>query len=310
MTTRAEVLADSIGAFPGSLSRLVTLRLTFPRFILAELNTHRMLSRNSASSRAIPTEIFIERVRTDPFIPTTFNQRVKGMGVGEEMTEGDAATSRTAWLRAAEAAADEAETLMRIGLDKSRANRLLEPFLWHTAIVSSTEWDNFFALRDHEAAQPEFRVLAQAMRRAIKESKPRKLTRGGWHTPFVTEQQEMNWTVAFQKRVSAGLCARVSYDRSDAETPEASADRADKLQVAGHLSPFEHVARPFTTEEWELVADAQEKARIKAIMAGEVLGEHLLRQMEFCGNYRGWVQMRKGFPHEYDFGQVVKGEQE
>jgi hypothetical protein len=78
-----KVLADSIyGLSSGQTARITTMQVTFPRFILAEINTHRAFSRNSASSRAIPTEKIIEQVVTNPFIPETFNRRVKGMGVG------------------------------------------------------------------------------------------------------------------------------------------------------------------------------------------------------------------------------------
>lgn len=54
------MLADSIA----SGVRLTTLQVTMPRIVLAEFNTHRMLSRNSASSRAIPVEKRIAQVRS------------------------------------------------------------------------------------------------------------------------------------------------------------------------------------------------------------------------------------------------------
>ena len=47
----AKVIADSVS--PKGI-RLVTIECQFPRFILAQVNTHRVFSRNSASSRAIP----------------------------------------------------------------------------------------------------------------------------------------------------------------------------------------------------------------------------------------------------------------
>ena len=49
----AKIVADSINP---QGDRITTYLLTFPRFILAELNTHRVFSKNSASSRAIPFE--------------------------------------------------------------------------------------------------------------------------------------------------------------------------------------------------------------------------------------------------------------
>ena len=97
MSYHAEILADSIA----NDVRLTTVMATFPRFILAEINTHRVFSRNSASSRAIPTERLIERVMDNPFVPATFNKRVKGMGVGSPLDESQQAEARHRWLRAA-----------------------------------------------------------------------------------------------------------------------------------------------------------------------------------------------------------------
>ena len=64
MAFAAKILADSINTHD---TRLITFEVTFPRCILAEFNTHRVLSRNSASSRAIPVEKQIAKVLADPF---------------------------------------------------------------------------------------------------------------------------------------------------------------------------------------------------------------------------------------------------
>lgn len=273
----AKVLADSIS--PGGV-RLMTVEVTFPRFILAEVNTHRVFSRNSASSRAIPTERIIERVEKEPFIPATFNYRVKGMGVGEAVTVEQQAQSESEWLYARNAAVAHAKRLMEIGVDKSRVNRLLEPFMWHTAIISSTEWDNFFALRDHEAAQPEFRILAGLMLDCMRASDPRAMVDEWWHLPLVTEEEynncvygKVNWE--YMAMVSAGRCARVSFDRAhEYEHPAESHGRAQKLKESGHMSPFEHPAKP-----WSRNLDT--------------------------GNFYGWRQLRKTIAGEDNFGVVT-----
>jgi len=289
MSYSARILADSMS--PDGV-RLTTFEVVFPRFILAEFNTHRMLSRNSASSRAIPTEKLIERVRENPFVPETFNRRVKGMGVGEALDTEAAKDARMVWLNAAEAAAICAESLMEIGIDKSRANRLIEPFMWHTAIVSATEWDNFWGLRDHPAAQPEMQITARLMREVYDASFPQVLDYGWWHLPLVTPD-ELNWlctvrsgneadtireTVEQFKKVSASRCARVSFDKhTDTEPLADTIARAERLMnsVPAHLSPFEHVARPQQPSD-----------------LGPVQGVH------FWGNFRGWVQMRREIPNE------------
>lgn len=314
MSYDVRILADSVS--PDGV-RLTTMQLTYPRFIHSELMTHRMFSRNAASSRAIPTEKNIERVRVAPFVPETFNRRVKGMGVGDALDDKAAADARFTWLTAAAAAADQAEKLNEIGIDKSRANRLLEPFLWMTTIVSATEWSNFFALRDHPAAQPEFQILARKMRTAMDfASTPVPLEEGYWHLPLVTEEELADLCehrrVASEKTgeirkefdamvealaqslamVSAGRCARVSFDtHENFEQSNVSYQRAEKLMTSGHFSPFEHPARPATRSDvHQLGFDGNDP--------------YQTADNHFFANFRGWVQLRGTIPNESDFSKV------
>lgn len=310
MSYRAEILADSVS--PDGV-RLTTLQVTFPRFILAEVNTHRMLSRNSASSRAIPPEKQIERVRTNPFVPETFNKRVKGMGVGEAIDDQNAA--RVAWLDGRDGAVTAACQLLDLDCDKSRINRLLEPFLWHTAIISATEWSNFFALRDHPAAQPEFQITARLMKEAMADSDPREVAYGEWAVPLV-EQTEMtpshfggpDWE--YWPWVSAGRCAKVSYEtHTNHESSKVSYERAQTLGSVGHVSPHEHVARPFSQQEWIEVRALQEEYRIGCeSLPGWDFEQSYHDSLEFRGNLRGWVSLRKLIPHEDDFSKVLEAQ--
>lgn len=235
----AKILKDSIS--PDGV-RLTTFEITFPRFILAEFNTHRILSKNSASSRAIPTEKLIDRVLEQPFIPS-FNRRVTGMGVGGDLTLVEQLQAEALWLDGRDASVEIARKLLHI--DKSRVNRLLEPWMWHTVICTGTEWDNFFGLRTHEDAQPEFRVIAQMMEAFYTTHTPTECWSGEWHLPLVNYDEIDHDNYGFWLGVSAGRCARVSYDRhNDSEDPQTSWDRADRLLKSGHMSPFEHQATP------------------------------------------------------------------
>lgn len=271
-------------------TRLITIEVTIPRFILAEFNTHRRLSRNSASSRAIPTEQLIANVKADPFVPLKFNKRVKGMGVGAELSKQDMKISIDAWLWARDQAVKAAEILLNADVDKSRANRLLEPFMQHTIIASGTEWDNFFALRFHPKAQPEFNLCARVMLKAMLESTPQKLGHSNWHLPLV-DLDEVNEAHAYGNLswmsqhgisedwiwplISASRCARVSYDtHENSETVEKSLQRAEMLVTNGHLSPLEHVARPINNTGLN--------------------PDHGLP----VSNFDGWVQLRKLIPME------------
>lgn len=271
MTYAVKIIADSVDVHD---HRLTTLEVTFPRFILAEFNTHRMLSRNSASSRAIPVEKRIAAVEANPFVPEAFGLNQRGMQAGESLSDADAASARTEWLAAASWAVAGAKKLAALKVHKQTANRLLEPFLWHTCIVSATEWNNFFHLRDHPAAQPEFQKIARMMLLAIDGATPTVLKRDEWHLPYIThedladERFGHDWESICM--ISTARCARVSYLTHDGRRDlGADAMLGLKLMADGHMSPFEHPAK---------------------CHAG----------FEKHGNFIGWKQFRKFLPMEHD----------
>lgn len=273
MGYEAKILADSIS--PDGC-RLTTFEVTFPRIVLAEFNTHRMLSRNSASSRAIPVEKRIAAVEADPFVPEVFGKNQKGMQAGEAL-EGDAhEKSRETWLYAARLARQQATILNMLGVHKQLANRLLEPFSWHTVIVSATEWTNWDALRCSDKAQPEIRKPAEMMRELRLRNEPTLLRWGGWHRPLLPDEEELR-SLGFDEEflclVSIGRCARVSYLTHEGKrAPSADVALAQRLMKDGHMSPFEHVAEAYPVS-----------------------------REGFVGNFRGWKQYRKHIPNEHDF---------
>lgn len=141
----ATIVADSIS----NGNRITTMEVLFPRFILAELNTHRLFSRNSASSRAIPFNKMVKSVNENPFIPIAWQKDHKGMQGNEYVTDSlDIMKNTQAWLDAKYYAINQA-TLLNVGneVTKQLCNRLLEPFMWHKVLITATEWDNFFELR-------------------------------------------------------------------------------------------------------------------------------------------------------------------
>lgn len=140
----AKVIADSQNL---NGNRLTTLELVMPRYILAEFNTHRAFSRNSASSRAIRFENMIEKIRHDPFIPIAFQKDHAGMQGKEYFKGQDHIRLRNAWNDMRWKAVEEAEKFATLGVTKQLCNRPIEPYMWHTVLVSATEWDNFFELR-------------------------------------------------------------------------------------------------------------------------------------------------------------------
>lgn len=153
----AKIIADSISP---QGKRITTYLLTYPRFIHGELMTHRLFSRNSASSRAIPFEKMLKMVEEDPFIPIAWQKDHKGMQGTEYFTnervsnysidlDGNETTYQLEeeWLEAKNNAVEQAKNMNELGLTKQLCNRLLEPFMWHTVLLTATEFENFFKLR-------------------------------------------------------------------------------------------------------------------------------------------------------------------
>ena len=137
---------------------LITVLATFPRIILSEINTHRMLSKNTSSSRAIPFKKMVESVQNNPFIPIAWQKHHSGMQGNEYHTGkgnvGDInykARAERNWLRARDFAVEQAKYLYEDSLvTKQLCNRLLEPFMWTTMLITGSKegWDNFFELRN------------------------------------------------------------------------------------------------------------------------------------------------------------------
>lgn len=254
----ARVLTDSVSS---AGVRLTTMEVRFPRFVLSEFNTHRNFSRNSASSRAVPTNKMIERVLQNPAVPVEWGLNKPGMSASEALAATQAEEAKAEWLRARDSAVEHVRHLQQFNVHKQVINRLLEPFMWHTVIVTATEWENFFSLRCAPNAQPEIRVAAELMRDALAASNPRPVALGEWHLPLV-QDDEFHLPIEELKSVSAARCARVSYLTHEGKRDIAKdVALCDRLLNDQHLSPFEHVATPLPTDA-------------------------------FDANFRGWRQMR------------------
>ncbi|QCQ59084.1 thymidylate synthase [Rheinheimera phage Barba5S] len=240
---------------------LITLELEFHRFILSELNTHRSFSRNAQSSRAVPIEKMIEQVRTNPAMPVHWGKNQRGMVAEQEHNEkvltgegnGFLYSREDGWRYAALEVADIAEDYAAAGYHKQIVNRLLEPFMRTKGVVTATKdaYEAFFKLRCHKDAQPEIKLLAERMQKAIAESKPRNLYYGEYHLPYFNLTNLKEIGVRGAVKISSSCSAQVSYRRLDD-----SLDKAYKvydmlnLPVDGdypedppHFSPTEHIAK-------------------------------------------------------------------
>lgn len=242
MSTSVQVLADSLAPCG---KRLTTVLCRYPRIIHAQLLTHRMLSRNSASSRAVPTAKAIAAVEADPFVPSVFGENRPGMSAGQAV--GDQEVARTLWLSACRNACRNARALATLGVAKQWANRILEPFSHIETLISATDWENFFRLRCADDAQPEFQELACRVRDSIVESVPARKESGGVHAPF-SRTEDFDLSPEDRLDVWVSRCARLSYLSHDGgHSAEANVRLARRLRLAGHWSPFEHVAFAMST---------------------------------------------------------------
>jgi len=145
-TIKAELVAHSKNE---QGDELISVLATFPRIILAEVNTHRMLSKNTSSSRAIPFNKMVESVKNDTFIPIAWQKSHSGMQGTEYFDDGNVESLIQDWLRARDQAISSATFLTETGATKQLANRLLEPFMWTTMLITGSRegWENFFNLR-------------------------------------------------------------------------------------------------------------------------------------------------------------------
>jgi thymidylate synthase ThyX len=323
MAFGARILADSISE---AGARLTTFEVTIPRIVLAEFNTHRMLSRNSASSRAIPVDKMISLVVDDPYIPTHWGRNQRGMQAGEEVSAPVQFDCELDWLQARNCAVQQARILLERGIHKQITNRLLEPFLWHTVIVTATEWDNFFHLRNHPDAHPDIQVPAAMMQELLENNEPQWLDYGQWHLPLIqpdewhffryrepdrADLKPTSWDEAV--KISVGRCARVSYLTHDGKRdPQADIELYERLLKSGHMSPFEHVGRPAEPDDWKVPGRdgllssqrGQRCIRYAPDLVVKDVGDGpyawLAPELQWHGNFRGWVQHRKLISGEAD----------
>lgn len=262
--------------------RLITFHLCYWRPIHSEVMTHRKFSRNARSSRAVPNRVLL---REHIFEPLVWGANNPGMQSHSELTGWRKWLARTTWRTLARITRVGVRIMNFAGLHKQWSNRPLEWFGFIDVLITSTDWANWFALRDHAAAQPEIRHLAQQMKRAMDVSNPTLLKSGEWHLPYVTPRERAEMALEDQIKLSVARCARISYTPFDGEgNLIAELRRYRRLIVDSpvHASPAEHQATP------------DERLRFE--------GEHMWAHPSEHGNLTGWRQYRKLLPNEWVSG--------
>ena len=283
MTISASIVADSISREGW---RITTFLLRYPRFIHAELMTHRVFSRNASSSRAIPVKKLISDIRKDPAMFEFWGRNQKGMQASSELEGFALHFVQWLWLAGMWIMTTLALLADKAGAHKQTVNRMVEPWSHITVVVTSTDYGNWFALRDHPDAQPEIMWLARYMQEAYNHNRPKLLLPGEWHLPFVEKDDkrvltEDEWQYLI--KVSVARCARTSYKTHDNRETTYAEDAAlfkrliDRTPL--HASPAEHQATPDTQRGPD---DIEPRP----------IWNHGWQH----GNFVGWRQFRKTLP--------------
>ena len=264
----AKVIADSIN--PDTGKRITTLAIKIPRIILSEHNTHRSLSRNFSSSRAIPAKKLRKEAWEHPFVPIYWGANKSGMSADQQLTGFNLSMAKFSWKLAGKFAVMFHKMMEIIGVHKQTCNRIIEPWMSVVGTITSTEWDNFLRLRYDRNAQPEIIVLAKKIHDAIKASEP-TVPENGIHLPFIDEEERKTFPIDQLIKISVARCCRTSYANclGKKSQPEEDIKLYHRLLGNGHFSPFEHIA---------LIPNH-----------GRVAKE---LQYDLQRNFRGWYQLR------------------
>lgn len=303
---KATVIAHSKSAVNGK--EIITMELEYPRFIHGEVMTHRMFSRNAASSRAIPVSKMIEQVRTNPAQPVHWGKNQPGMQAKEELEGNVKFTVEQEWKRVAGYSAQCASVMNSLGAHKQIVNRILEPFQTMKTVVTATEWENFYWLRNHEDAQPEIKHLAEVMLEAVSESSAVTLKAGDWHTPYFNgafgtgcwlskaDTDSLEDALA----ISSSCCAQVSYRLLDDSIEKARVVYKRLVESSPvHASPFEHQASPMGTTSG-LYGFNNDEVPHDYWEDGVT---HMDPGYKFwSGNFQGWIQHRQLIPNNVKRG--------
>jgi hypothetical protein len=290
MTVKAKIIADSINA---NNVRITTFELIYPRIIHSELMTHRMFSRNAASSRAIPVKTMIDLIEQNPAMPSHWGKNQAGMQASEELDETSKQAVKDLWLNACKDAVSHARVMADIGAHKQVINRITEPYQHMKVVLTATEYNNWYWLRDHADADPTIAELAADMRYVHDKSEPELLAEGEWHLPYVDCRKGFFRQVYFDETgnaitleqalmISASCCAQVSYRKSDGSLEKAEVVFKRLIESKPcHASPTEHQA--MCTGQY----DPQDTPWPEGIT-------HVDRDGNlWSGNLKDWVQYRQ-----------------
>ena len=205
-------------------------------------------------------------------MPAEWGKNQPGMQASERISPEEVVQAETLWRIAAMDAVDIAKKMDVLKIHKQCVNRILQPYMWMTTVITSSEWANFFWRRCHPDADPTFQRIAYIIKDAYENSVPKPVAAGEWHLPYVLDTEREFLPISTLQKMSVARCARVSFLKPG-ESSASELDVASRMAEAGHWSPFEHQA--------------------------ESLDSEIYNNPRFTGNLKGWKQLRKTYPGEY-----------
>lgn len=280
---KAEIVAHSRNIETGD--ELITYRLTYPRMLLAQVNTYKQITKITSSSRAQPFNKVVEVIENDPFIPLAYQRAHKGMQGTEYFTDEEEIRQRDLeWLTARDKAVEQAKKLNDLGVTKQVTNRILEAYMWVTQLVTGTReaYEHLFNQRcpEYEVggvkgrskkemgldlsdeewltcnkghAEIHFMDLAEKMYDALRDSEPKELKPGELHIPYLdTPLMTPDLSPEDVIKYSCGLTAHTSYTTigdGTKMTIEKARGLFDHCLENGHYSVFEMIGKAMSKDE-------------------------------------------------------------
>ena len=247
---------------PAGGEELISILLTYPRFIHPQLLRHRMFAHSAQSSRAVSFEKTLEWLEANgPVIPV-FCLEKRGMQAGPVFDDKERKAAEKLWLSTFKKVLASASQLSAIhDIHHTIPNRILEPFMPIAHLMTGTEkaWNRFLFLRLHQDADIHALELAWEIKDKIDASHCQTSL---IHIPFKAEISDSfdltmpNWyaypdssesffgTLTFDFLAgSFARCARISYLNYDKQKSlQEERKFALRLWTYEHFSPFEHVA--------------------------------------------------------------------
>lgn len=320
----ARIVAKSVSAYSGQ--EIITWEADFPKCILAELNTHKIMVSNCQSSRAVPVKKVIEQIRSNPVTPIHWGKNKAGMVAEEELDENvhvpmgdgyfDEYSRDQAWNLTANMIANLMEAWEEAGYHKQIVNRIGEAFTFVRGVITATEIDNFFHLRYHKDADPFMQELAKCMWEAYEQAEAEVLYEGEWHTPYVPHTRNCLGNLMYLEeefepildgkthviptipleqalKTSSAVCGQVSYRKLD--TSEETVERVWNNLMGGdtiHASVTGHQATPMKYPTLQ--------STIQFIDGFADGVTHVDKDLDFwSAQFKHWIMHRKTLSGEY-----------